>query len=310
MDSRFELALDYIIEQSLPYLIFTGSEFRNNLAGQLEFLIQCHIERDETRFWITNDKILELLKTKFPSVISNKVSRFRTRNLSYEDQVRQLREELQSKGFVKAEAMQQLRKEMTQLRQEVEALKPRSNAVDDSNSIKVASEIMSSMGGVGKTTLQEVISGRDEIEPPTIPEITKQTTKRKCPSCGKKMDYKLNKGGGSYHCYLSHDGCGKTYYVGDDGNFIENTKGSNNPLCPCGKGIKMGRMGKNKIDGEEYQLYRCKYTTQGGCGSEYTMDKEGNLHRGTNKSALLSPPIVPQFEPAPANPESNNKSEE
>jgi hypothetical protein len=71
--------------------------------------------------------------------------------------------------------------------------------------------------------------------------------------------------------------------VGDDGNFIENTKGGNNPLCPCGKGIKLGRIGKIKIDGEEYQLFRCKYKTQGGCGSEYIMDKEGNLHRGTNK---------------------------
>ncbi len=319
-----ERLFDITVNKAIPYLILSPSEFRNKLADQMDSLFSFYRggESSVTNFIECNNTISTMLADARMSFDVNthlKINAFDSRYMSFNERIRELDERL-----VKLERGRKEKKieklleappitvtptiMITQTPSINETIIDTSTGIDgfkmvDKNIQKDPSPIIEGMEKrkVGRprkdaTSKPEIIPTENLAipmattpVPTTLVPATQVPTK--CPTCGTKLKKSTNKGGETYHCFKSRNGCGKKYVVSSDGILIEKTAAiTESYTCKCGLKLKM--QGKKNLDGEFYQIYSCNPPSQGGCGTGYIMDKDGNLHVGRGKIALSRPKML------------------
>ncbi|MCK4799250.1 MAG: hypothetical protein KAT05_17890 [Spirochaetes bacterium] len=250
-----EREFDRVFKKAVPYLIFSPNGIRDNVADYMKSLWMALRNTNQSDFDSMCFKINDIISNSddhIDSFLQYNISDFNERRIGID------------------ESISKIKKELIDIRKEIRTIKNngveiKTSVVSDDVEIKVSPSIKNTSNFVNKPNSQ------------------------KC-SCGSKLSHKKMNDVHRYYCFKSQGGCGKTYFMDEDGKLIDNVSRMKTLFCAaCGEEIH--KRGKLKSNGKVYQRYACKASTKGGCGKGYIMDEDGDLHFGMAFNSLSSPKV-------------------
>ena len=272
----FSRRVDEVGVIALPYLVFADDKFKVKLSQAMAAVVHDYLRFNIVTLQSLIDRVMDMIEEYRHSDIAGTdniqtIDMYASELLTQEDRFKQMNERL--------DRLDASIRERPIQRSPTEVLNP---VIEEGEKRKRGRPRKD------KETTEPITTETLNFEP--IITASKIIATPICPSCGVKLHYTSNKSGESYHCYKSRKGCGKIYVLGFDDVLVEKTSTTNQSyICPCG--LKLNGQGKKEIDGELYQIYACKPKSQGGCGTGYIIDKEGDLHIGRSKIAWSRPKI-------------------
>jgi hypothetical protein len=300
----FSRKVDEVGVIALPYLVFAEDKFRARLSEAMAAVVHDYLRFNTVTLQSLIDRVMDMIEEYRHSDIAGTdniqtIDMYASELSTQEDRFKQLNEKVdalikKSQYIKKGESKVVTQPDKIPDRIPVitsmltENLSPETPIESSRSDLVIEGEEDRKRGLPKKDAVPEFEIGQVEIISSSLPIEGSSLTI--CPSCGKSLKRSSYNNIDSYHCYTSKEGCGKIYVLGVGNVFVEKTsikKQSN--LCQCG--LKLNGQGKKEIDGELYQIYACKSPDQGGCGTGYIMDKDGDLHVGRGKIALSRPKI-------------------
>lgn len=300
----FSRKVDEVGVIALPYLVFAEDKFRAKLSQAMAAVVHDYLRFNTVTLQSLIDRVMDMIEEYRHSDIAGidniqTIDMYASELSTQEDRFKQLNEKVdalikKSQSIKNGES-----KVVTQPDQipvmtamHTENISPETPIESSRLDLVIEGEKKRKRGRPKKVAIPDFEIGQVKIISSSLPmegslpiEGSSSTT---CPSCGKPLKHESYKNIESYHCYKSRNGCGKIYVVGADDVLVEKT--TTIKICQCGQ--KLHCQGKEDIDGELYQIYACKSPAQGGCGTGYIRDKDGDLHVGRSKIALSRPKML------------------
>jgi hypothetical protein len=224
----FSRRVDEVGIIALPYLVFAEDRFRAKLSQAMAAVVHDYLRSDTATLQSLIDRVMGMIEEYRHSDIAGTdniqtIDMYASELSTQEDRFKQLNEKVDA--FIKKS----------------ESIKKGENKIVTQPHIENISSETTTESSRPKLVIEGVEKrkrGRPKkdaiFKPETIPTenlatpmatTTLPTTQvpTKCPECGVKLNKYTSKGGETYCCYKSRNGCGKKYVVGSEGKLIEKT---------------------------------------------------------------------------------------